>query len=184
MISDKSASAPVKDTVVVPNPSSVSVKRATLTAMLVSADFLARAHRLDVGVIIPDVRLQKKLLKVIASPTYSALHNPQYSVLSNPRTGQFQNCTEHTLDVIIASIYDTKSKPQIKANIAAHFQPQHIRLGGMKRTLASASSKAMTTDDHGPKVATATFGSISRFMSAHKLASQIYKITPSKIAGF
>ncbi len=50
------------------------------------ADFFAGAHRLDAGVIIPDVRLQKKLLSVIASPTYSALHNPQYSVLANPNT--------------------------------------------------------------------------------------------------
>lgn len=148
------------------------------------ADFLAGAHRLDVGVIIPDVRLQRKLLKVIASPTYSALHNPSYSVLSNPNTDQFQNCTEHTLDIIMASIYGTKSKPQIKANIAAYFQPQQIRVGGIKRFLASASSKAMTTEDHGPKVATATFGSISRFMSAHKLASEIYRITPGKVVGF
>ena len=148
------------------------------------ADFLAGAHRLDVGVIIPDIRLQRKLLKVIASPTYSALHNPRYSVLSNPASSQFQNCTEHTLDVIIASIYGTKSKPQIKANIAAYFQPQEIRIGGVKRFLASASSRALTTEDHGPKVATATFGSISRFMSTNKLALEIYKITPSKVIGF
>ncbi|MHA6265201.1 DUF2145 domain-containing protein [Arenibacterium sp. CAU 1754] len=148
------------------------------------ADFMAGAHRLDVGVIIPDARLQKKLLKVIASPTYSTLHNPRYSVLSNPNTSQFQNCTEHTLDVIMASIYGTRSKPQIKANIAAYFQPQEIQLGGMKRVLASASSKALTTQDHGPKVATATFGSISRFMSANKLASRIYRITPGQVVGF
>jgi hypothetical protein len=148
------------------------------------ADFMTGAHRLDVGVIIPDVRLQKKLLKVISGPTYSALHNARYSVLSNPKTSQFQNCTEHTLDVIMASVYGTKSKPQIKANIASYFQPQEIKLGGMKRFLASASSKALTTQDHGPKVATATFGSIARFMKAHKLASKVYRITPNKVVRF
>jgi hypothetical protein len=148
------------------------------------ADFLAGAHRLDFSVIIPDVRLQEKLLKVIASPTYSALHNPRYSVLSNPANSQLQNCTEHTLDVIVASIYGTQSKPQIKANIAAYFQPQENRLGGVKRFLASSASEALTTEDHGPKVATATFGSISRFMSTNKLVSEIYRITPSQVVGF
>ena len=148
------------------------------------ADFFAGAHRLDAGIIIPDVRLQKKLLNVIASPTYSALHNARYSVLSNPNTSQFQNCTEHTLDVLMASVYGTNSVPQIKANIVAHFQPQTIQLNGLKRLFAPVASQALTTEDHGVKVATATFGSISRFMQANKLASQVYRITPDKVYRF
>lgn len=148
------------------------------------ADFFAGAHRLDAGIIIPDIRLQKKLLKVIASPTYRALHNPRYSVLANPNTSEFQNCTEHTLDVVMASVYNTRDVPQIKANIAAHFQPQPIKLGGAKRVLASIASQALTTNDHGAKVATATFGSIARFMHSNKLASEIYRITPDKVTRF
>jgi hypothetical protein len=148
------------------------------------ADFFAGAHRLDTGIIIPDARLQKKLLKVIASPTYSALHNTRYSVLANPNTSQYQNCTEHTLDVLMASVYGTNSVPQIKANIAAHFQPQTIQLGGLKRLLAQVSLQALTTEDHGAEVATATFGSIARFMQANKLASLIYRITPDKVYRF
>lgn len=148
------------------------------------ADFFAGAYRLDTGIIIPDVRLQKKLLKVIASPTYSALHNAHYSVLANPNTSQFQNCTEHTLDVLMASIYGTRSVPQIKANIATHFQPQTIQLGGLKRVLAPVASQALSTEDHGAKVATATFGSIARFMQANKLATQVYRITPDKVYRF
>jgi hypothetical protein len=148
------------------------------------ADFFAGAYRLDAGIIIPDVRLQKKLLNVIASPTYGALHNPRYSVLANPNTSQFQNCTEHTLDVIMASIYGTNDVPQIKANIVAHFQPQRIRLGGFKRALAPIASQALTTADHGSTVATATLGSIARFMRANKLASEIYRITPGDVVRF
>lgn len=142
------------------------------------ADFFAGAYRLDAGVIIPDARLQKKLLKVIASPTYAALHNPRYSVLANPNTTQFQNCTEHTLDVLMAALYGTRDIAQIKANTAAHFKPQVIAVGGVKRALASVASQALTTSDHGATVATATFGSIARFMQANKLAAKVYRLTP------
>jgi hypothetical protein len=135
------------------------------------ADFFAGAYSLDAGVIIPDARLQEKLLKVIASPTYSALHNPQYSVLANPNTSQFQNCTEHTLDVVMASLYATDDVRQIK---------EPIPLNGFKRLLAAVASQALTTTDHGPDVATATFGSIARFMRANELTADVYMLTPDK----
>lgn len=141
-------------------------------------DFFAGAYRLDAGVIVPDARLQKKLLKVIASPTYRALHNPRYSVLANPNTSQFQNCTEHTLDVLMAALYNTRDVAQIKANEAAHFKPQVIAIGGLKRALAPAASAALTTQDHGATVATATFESIARFMQSNKLSAKVYRLTP------
>ncbi|RUS63249.1 DUF2145 domain-containing protein [Pseudorhodobacter sp. E13] len=148
------------------------------------ADFFAGAYRLDAGIIIPDARLQKKLLKVIASPTYKALHNPRYSVLANPNTSQFQNCTEHTLDVMMAALYGTSDVARIKANVAAHFTPQPIAIGGLKRALAPAASQALTTADHGASVATATFGSIARFMQANGLAKSVYRLTPDKAYRF
>jgi hypothetical protein len=148
------------------------------------ADFFAGAFSLDAGVIIPDVRVQEKLLNVIASPTYAALHNPHYSILANPNSSQFQNCTEHTLDVLMAGLYGTSNVPQIKANISAYFQPQHIQIGGLKRALAPAASLALTTSDHGATVSTATFGSIARFMDTNGLASLIYRITPDQLISF
>jgi hypothetical protein len=142
------------------------------------ADFFAGAYALDAGVIIPDQRLQKKLLQVIASPTYAKLHNASYAVLANPADTRFQNCTEHTLDVLMASIYGTSDKTQIKANIAAHFDPQTVRIGGLKRMLAPAASAALTTADHGAEIETATFSSLGRFMARHDLSNQIYRFTP------
>ncbi|QMU59548.1 MAG: DUF2145 domain-containing protein [Boseongicola sp.] len=142
------------------------------------ADFFAGAQKLDAGIIIPDVRLQQKLLNVITSPTYSALHNAKYSVLANPDNMRFQNCTEHTLDVLMASLYGTSNRAQIKANINAHFDPQVIRLGGLKRAFAPVASQALTTSDHGSTVATATFSSIARFMKQHDLTDKVYRITP------
>ncbi|WP_296425945.1 DUF2145 domain-containing protein [Yoonia sp.] len=148
------------------------------------ADFFAGAHRLDAGIIIPDPRLQRKLLAVIASPTYAALHNPNYSVLANPATRQFQNCTEHTLNVLMASIYGTQDINQIKADIGAHFTPQTIPVNGLKRSLATIASAALTTVDHGPVVATATFGTIARFMQASQLTAEVYRLTPERAVRF
>lgn len=148
------------------------------------ADFFAGAHSLDAGVIIPDPRLQRKLLDVIASPTYARLHNPVYSVLANPTTGQFQNCTEHTLNILFAALYDTSDQAQIQANIAAYFEPQLVQIGGLKRLLAPAASQALTTADHGAEVKTATFGSIARFMQNNDLSDEIYKITPERLVRF
>lgn len=148
------------------------------------ADFFAGAQRLDAGIIIPAAKLQRKLLGVISSPTYAALHNPTYSVLANPRSSQFQNCTEHTLDVLVAAIYDTSDIAQIKANITAYFQPQIIPISGMKRALATVASAALTTQDHGPVIGTATFGSVSRFMASYNLTQDVYRMTPTSITRF
>lgn len=147
-------------------------------------DFFAAAHSLDAGVIIPDPKLQRQLLDVINSPTYAALHNPAYSVLANPGSSQFQNCTEHTLDVLMAALYDTANRSQIKANIAAHFQPQPVQLNSLQRLFAPSASGALTTRDHGPDVRTATFGSIARFMTAYNLSDQTYRITPDRLVRF
>lgn len=148
------------------------------------ADFFAGAHHLDAGIVIPDPRLQRKLLEVIASPTYAALHNPSYAVLANPASRQFQNCTEHTLDVLMAAIYDTADENRIKANIAAYFTPQTVPINGLQRLFAPAATQALTTVDHGPIVRTATFSSIARFMQANDLAEEVYRITTEQVARF
>jgi hypothetical protein len=144
------------------------------------ADFFAGAHRLDAGVIIPDPRLQAKLPGVIASPTYAALHNPRYAVLANPATARFQNCTEPTLDVLMASLCGISDPARIKASIAAHFVPRPVRIGAIKRLLAPLASGALTTADHDGPIAAATFGAIARFMRRHDLAREIYRITPPR----
>ena len=144
------------------------------------AEFFAAVYRLDAGIIIPDKRLQKKLLEVIASPTYAALHNPKYRVLANPETTQFQNSNEFALDVLMASIYGTGDKTRIKANIAAYFKATPIRVSGFKRFFAPLASGALATTDQGATIKTTTFGSIAQFMKENKLESQVYRLTPTK----
>lgn len=139
-------------------------------------DFFAGAHSLDAGIIIPKPALQEKLLGVIGGPVYGALHNPRYAVLANPASRAYQNCTEHTLDVLMASLYRTDDPRRIKANIAAYFEPQPVEISGLKRYLAPALSGALVTTDHGTEIRTATFGSIGRFMQRYDLSDDIYRI--------
>ena len=49
-------------------------------------DFFAGVAQLEAGIIIPSPALQERLLEVISSPTYQALHDPHYSVIANPYT--------------------------------------------------------------------------------------------------
>ena len=105
-------------------------------------------------------------------------------MLANPLTGQFQNCTEHTLDVLMAALYDTSDRQQIKANVAAYFKPQPVQLNGLQRLFAPAASRALTTADHGATVGTATFGSIARFMETNDLHDEVYRITPTQVVRF
>jgi hypothetical protein len=146
-------------------------------------DFFASARVLDAGIIIPKPALQKKLLRVIDSPTYATLHNARYTLLANPVSQTSQNCTEHTLDVLMASLYDTGDRRQLKANIAAYSKPQRIDVSGVKRLVAPAISGALSTSDHGAQVKTATFGSIGRFMERYDLAEDIYSLSARPARG-
>lgn len=142
-------------------------------------DFFAGAYALDAGIIVPKLALQAKLLEVIDGPAYASLHNTRYAVLANPLSRAFQNCTEHTLDVLMASLYDTSDPMRIKANIRAHFQPQPVAVGGLKRLFAPALSGALVTSDHGTGIRTATFTTIGRFMQRYDLAQDVYHVAAS-----
>ncbi len=56
-----------------------------------------------------------------------------------------------------------------------------IRVSGIKRLLAPLASGALTTEDHGDRIETATFGAISRFMTGHRLAQEVLTVTPTRI---
>lgn len=145
------------------------------------ADFFAGAFSLNAGVIIPDPRLQAKLLAVVNSPTYKKLHNPSYSVVANPENGAYQNCTEHTLDVLMAALYDTDDLARIKANIRAHFEPETIRINPIKRLVGPLVMDGVAMDDQTGAIQTSTFTTIARFMANHDLSDGAYRMTPVSV---
>lgn len=145
------------------------------------ADFFAGAYSLDAGVIIPDPRLQEKLLAVLNSTTYAKVHNPSYSVIANPGNNLYQNCTEHTLNVLMAALYDTHDMDRIKANIRAHFEPQTIEVSPIKRLVGPLVMDGLAMDDQIGKIQTTTFTSIARFMATHDLSDRAYRMTPVSV---
>lgn len=141
-------------------------------------DFFAGVAVLEAGVIIPSEELQRRLLATLASPTYKDLHDPRYSAIANPFTLGRQNCTEHTLDVINAAIYQTSDINRIKASEKAYFQAQPVNVNPLKLMLGSMFSTEITLSDQPASPVTATFETIAAYLEKFDEGAQILIIKP------
>lgn len=141
-------------------------------------DFFAGVAKLESGIFIPSAELQKRLLKVIFSPTYTSLHDPHYSAIANPYTLGKQNCTEFVLDVINAAIYQTDNLTQIKSSEKAYFEAQKVNVNPLKLMIGSIFSAEISTSDHPDAPVTATFETISRYLKKYDDDSEIFIVLP------
>lgn len=139
-------------------------------------DFLSNILEPHVGVIIPTPDLQRRLLSFIGTPEYKSLHNSHYSVMSNPNNSIFQNCTEHTLDVLNASIYKTIDKHKLKGIAQNHFEAQEIHVSSFKLLIGSLFVSGISQKDHHGRVKTATFTSIANYLKRFGLAQEVLTI--------
>lgn len=139
-------------------------------------DFFSGVAELEAGIIVPSAELQRRLLEVIASPTYGALHDPHYSLIANPYTLGRQNCTEFVLDVIQAAIYQTSELSQIKANTRAHFAAQPVNVNRFKLLLGSLFSAEISTSDQNGQPQTATFETIGQYLQQYDSGSQVLTV--------
>jgi len=135
-------------------------------------DFFAGAYALKTAILIPKPALQQQLLKVIASDAYRKLHNPDYSVVANPYNSQYQNCTEHTLDVINAAIYQTDDIQRIKANERAYFEAQSVKINPLKMLLGALTMPDIKTTDQKGGIKTASFSTIARYLKHYDLVQE------------
>jgi len=142
------------------------------------ADFFAGVAVLEAGIIIPSIKLQKRLLDVINSPSYAALHDPHYSLIANPYTLGRQNCTEHTLDVIGAAMYRTSDIKRIKANEIAYFKAQPVNVNWFKLAFGSLFSAELSTSDQPDEAVTATFETLAGFLKKYDKKSEMMTLTP------
>lgn len=144
-------------------------------------DFFAGAQSLDAGIIVPDRRLQAKLVDVMTSPAYAGLHNAKYSAVANPDNNDYQNCTEHTLNLLMAALYNTHEMSRIKTNIRAHFDPQEINVGPLKRLFGPMVMDGVTMRDQGNAVRTTTFTTLAEFMKRFDLTESTHRQTRAGI---
>ncbi|MEW6563436.1 MAG: DUF2145 domain-containing protein [Pseudomonadota bacterium] len=141
-------------------------------------DFFAGVAQLESGLIIPSPELQRRILEVIGSPTYKSLHNPHYSLIANPFTLPKQNCTEHTLDVINAAIYQTDDINKIKEAEKKYFKAQRVNVSPLKLMLGSMFSAEVSTSDQQGTPVTATFETIAEYLKQYDKGSQVVTVTP------
>ena len=138
-----------------------------------TVDFMMGLRGNDVRILIPTSALQEKLLGLIGSPEYQALHNPNYSYLSNPNNSKYQNCTEYTLDVINSALYQTTDPEALKSYVSDNFERQAVNFSQLKMMLGSILSAGITMADHRGKVKTATFSTLARYLEDAKLVQEM-----------
>jgi len=135
-------------------------------------DFFWGVNSLKAGIIIPTPDLQQRIIKVIASGKDKQMHNENYSVIANPFNNTFQNCTEHTLNILNAGVYQTTDMTQLKNNAEQHFKPQKIKANPIKLLLGNWFIDDVSTKDHQGKVYTTTFTTIGKYLQKNELLSK------------
>lgn len=141
-------------------------------------DFFWPVQSLKAGILIPTPELQQALIEMIARKDHLALHNPAYSAIASPFNERYQNCTEYTLDLINAAIYETTDTARLKANARAHFQAAPIRENPLKMFLGGLFAVDIKLDDHKGEVATATFTTIARYLQDNGFAESSTILLP------
>jgi len=139
-------------------------------------DFFWGVHELKAGILIPSEDLQTRLIEAIQLGFHTRLHNPKYSLISNPFNNKYQNCTEHTLNVLNAAIYQTDDMRAIKATVKRHFEPYRLKVSPVKLALGSLFSDGVRTSDHGSKTYTTTFTSIVDYLKTNDLVNQVTRL--------
>jgi hypothetical protein len=139
-------------------------------------DFFSGVSVLEAGIIVPSVELQKRLLDVITSPTYSALHNSNYSVIANPYKLSKQNCTAFVLDVINSAIYQTSDISKIKANEKKYFMAQEVNVNPLRLILGSMFTTEVSMSDQEGTPVTATFETIGKYLTKYDKGSEVLSV--------
>ena len=128
----------------------------------------------DMAVIVPSPEMQRRILAVIDSPTYEAVHNPAYSLVANPWTRKYQNCNNFMLNVVAAAIWNTDDPNRITANLKAHYKPTVVKANGLMRFFGPIADQRLRTDDQDSTIRTATYESMAQFMRDNQLLQEAY----------
>lgn len=127
-------------------------------------DFTRASTVDDMAVIVPSPQAQQKILAIIRSPTYQALHNPTYSLVANPWRRKYQNCNNFMLNVIAAAIWETSDPDAIAARLRARFKPTIVKASAVTRFFGPIADQRLRTDDQDRVIRTTTYESLTRFL--------------------
>jgi hypothetical protein len=139
-------------------------------------DFFAAVPTLRSGIVIPVPELQQRLLNTITGGTYQKLHNPVYSLMANPHNNQTQNCTEFTLNVLQASIYQTDDINFIKRTLSEHFSPYQVKINPLKLAAGALLAEGISLLDHPGPVQTTTFSTLLAYLKKFDLVQHAIEL--------
>ncbi|QYM78821.1 DUF2145 domain-containing protein [Horticoccus luteus] len=139
-------------------------------------DFVAGMMEPDVAICVPTPALQRRILAVIRSPAYAALHTPKYNLLTNPWVDKFDNCVTHSLKICVAAIYQTDDRARIYQDIRTYFRPTPVRLGPLQ-SFGSTFMSAISREDMDPAgFQTATYDSLEAFLAENGLVQEAFTV--------
>lgn len=141
-------------------------------------EFFSSVPVLRAGIVVPTPDMQQRILSILLGGKSRRLHNPHYSVIANPYNNERQNCTEYTLNVIQAAIYNRFDMSYIKKTLVDHFIQPVLSLDPLIIGLGVLSSPGITLGDHPGQVRTATFGSIAAHLQRYDLAESPVHLLP------
>jgi hypothetical protein len=137
-------------------------------------DFVRGSAVDDVAVIVPSPEMQRRIMHVMASPTYQQMHVPSYSLIANPLDARHQNCNEFMLDVIGAAAWETSDYNQVVTNLREHYRPRRVRVNLFQRAFGPMSDPRVKMDDQSGRIVTATYESMATFMRDNDLLQEHY----------
>ena len=142
-----------------------------------SADFLRLLQERDAGILIPDAATQDLLYDFLESPDYAAVHQADYSLISNPLDLRWQNCNELMLYAIAAAIWDTTDRAALRDKLAETITPTELKVSTLRRHFGPMIDERLILDDHGEKVLTTTFGTLTQLFGTTERLQESYVLT-------
>ncbi|MEP4052025.1 MAG: DUF2145 domain-containing protein [Litorimonas sp.] len=139
-----------------------------------SADFLRLLQERDAGILIPDPATQDLLFDFLESAEYPAVHQPDYSLISNPLDLRWQNCNELMLYAIAAAIWSNTDRTVLRDKLAETITPTELKVSPLRRHFGPMIDERLILDDHGEKVLTTTFGTLTQLFEATDRLDQSY----------
>ena len=140
------------------------------------ADFLRLLQEPDAGILIPDAKTQDQLYDFLESPKYAAVHEVDYSLISNPFDLRWQNCNEFMLYAIAAAIWDTTDREILRDDLEKTITPTELKVSPLRRYYGPKIDERLILDDHGDKILTTTFGTLTQLFEKTGRLDESYAI--------
>ncbi len=141
------------------------------------ADFLRLLQERDSGILIPENATQDILYSFLESPAYSAVHQAEYSLISNPLDLRWQNCNEFMLYAVAGAIWNTTDRRELRDKLAEAITPTELKVSPIRRHFGPMIDERLILNDHGDKVLTTTFGTLTQLFKATDRLDESYVLS-------